>query len=385
MPRFLKTTLLLSAIALSIVGSTSVNAAEFLAPATEDGNVTVRSDEVRKNLYVVGGQVNVNGKTEGDLVAAGGVVAVAGEVSGDVAAASGTVMVTAPVQGDIRAVGGTFTVTAPVQGDVLVAGGSVTIGERASVTGDLLVAGGSVVVDGVIAGGARLAGGVVTVNGTIAGPLEVWADERLSFGESSNVTGPITYHGRAAADVAAGAKVGTINFQKIESPKEKWNNAPQALAGMFAIVRFIAMILFGLLVVRLARHRVTALGDAVRQDPWKHLGIGLAIAVGAPIVCVLLLMTVVGYLIAAVIGLSLLLGFAVSCAIAATIVGRTLLTYLQPARVRPLGWQEVVLGSFILSVLSFIPILGWIVAASIHLMAFGALVLAVKRDVVESA
>lgn len=140
--------------------------------------VTVPATETfDDNLYLLAGQVTVDGSVNGDLTAFGGLVQINGTVTGDLLVAGGRVLLVGTVDGDVRAAGGQVEITGSATGDVLVTGGQVTTFANSSIGGDMIVSGGQVTVDGDVDGSVVGNAGQYSSGGTIGGENNVTVRE----------------------------------------------------------------------------------------------------------------------------------------------------------------------------------------------------------------
>jgi hypothetical protein len=145
--------------------------------------VTVPATETwDDNLYLLGGQVTLDGNVNGDLTAFGGLVQINGNVTGDLLVAGGRVLLVGTVDGDVRAAAGQIELTGSATGDLLVTGGQVTTFANSTVGGDVIVSGGQVTVDGDVDGSVVGVAGQYSSSGTIGGENEVTVRENEQTG-----------------------------------------------------------------------------------------------------------------------------------------------------------------------------------------------------------
>ncbi len=363
------------ALALLLVFIASpVLAAEFIKP-DKTGNATI-SGEGHKNVYVAGSNVTVTSDIVGDLVAAGGNVIVQGAVGQDLMVAGGTLVINGWIGGDARIGGGNVTITGPVSGDVLIGGGNVTLAATAQISGDLIVGSGNIVVAAPIAGNVRIGGGTVQLNSKIGGEVFVAANESLTFGSQSMVLGKITYKGKNEAVVEQGAKISAINFQK-RNQKNKVLPAPLALGG--PIVWLLGIIVAGLLLLKFLPRRVAAIVDKSFDKPWTNLGVGLVFAIVLPVIGVLLCITIIGFytglILIAWLGLcALIVGI-----LEPFVLGVVILKWVK--KYDGLRWTALVTGAVVLTILSFVPFLGFLICVLIWLATFGAVLRIAKEGI----
>jgi len=373
-----KKVLLLVTLALAIiVPVTFASAADYLPKDKNSaGSVVVGGAENYHNLYVAGGSVLVNKVISGDLFAAGGSVNVAAEIGGDLFAVGGNVTVANPVSGDARLGGGNIVINAPVSGDVLAGGGTILFSSDAIVGGDLWIGGGVVNFTSRVAGDAKIAGGEVFINGFVAGQLEIQA-EKLIFGPEARVSGPISYKGSSEAIVQDGAQVGEIEFSRFKVESKSVSYAGFLL---FALLKFLTMLVAGLIVYRLSRKSSRAFVALGYKKFWSGLGLGLVGIIVTPVVAVILMITVVG----AFAGLILLFGFILSLMISAVyslmLIGATLEKWIRKEKEVRLTWLTVLWGVLAGEIIFFIPFVGGLVLFVFYLATFGTLLRSLRKS-----
>jgi hypothetical protein len=182
--------------------------------------------------------------------------------------------------------------------------------------------------------------------------------------------------------VQEGSRDSGIDIHKIESLCHKFS---RAWAGIFTVgflLKILAMMLAAWLFLKIRPRRFRQSIDSMYSKPWVNLGIGVVGLIAAPIISILLLFTFVGWYI----GLIALLIYGIlllaSGLVAAVFAGSLILKWLTKQQ-RQLDWQAVVIGVVALTILKFIPIIGWLVCAVLYLMAFGALVRMARDDIKE--
>jgi hypothetical protein len=365
----------LTLAAVAAFATYSAQAADFVAPTGDDGNVTINQTETHHNLYVAGGNVSVNSPTTGDLYAAGGAVSIDGTVEQDVVAAGGNVSISEPVNGDVRVGGGQVTINAPVKGDVLVGGGTVVLTDKASIGGELRASGGSVTVNGPVAGGAFLMGGTITLNSKINGMVKVTASKELVFGSHADIASEVSYIGAKAAVVNDGAKVSGVSFTEMKQHQRDTGKNKGFFGFLLGglVIKFFAIVIAGLLCLRLFRSQTHTITESMLRQPWMNLGIGFVAMVVVPIAVVIAFILIVGYYVALVALLLYILAMLTAGLMAAIFVGAWIVKLLTKKAHLTLDWQAVVIGTVVLILVKLIPIAGMLICAILFLMAFGAL------------
>lgn len=367
--------LFLAAIALAPVAL----AAEFKSAGKEDGNVSLPGGETHHNLYTAGGNVSVNSVITGDLVAAGGMVSVDGSVEDDAMVAGGTLYLNGSIGGNARVAGGNVTVASPIAGDLVIAGGNVTLSEKASIGGDLVIGGGNVIVNAPVRGSVRASGGNITINSRVEREVKVTATQKMTFGPRAEVLGAVSYRAPREAVIDQAARLSAVEFNQLE--KRDFGRHFAAILTIGFLIKLLAWIIAGLLLMKIRKQAVHAIVESVEKTPWRNLGYGLVSFIIIPIVLLLVFVTVVGYYAGIIASLWYVLMLVVANLVSSIVAGALILRWLnRPGESAP-AWQVVVIGVVALSVVKFIPILGWIVCGILLLMVLGAIMGMAKEKI----
>lgn len=134
------------------------------------------------------------------------------------------------------------------------------------------------------------------------------------------------------------------------------------------LAKFAVYFVLGLVVLALFPRRVDAVATSFRAHPWKAVFTGLLGLVALPVVCVLLVATLIGIP---------LLPVAALLVVAAGILGFTALAHhvgaALPLRIeRRTSALQLALGTAIVVLVTSIPLVGWMAWAAAALLAFGA-------------
>lgn len=358
-----------------------VIACVLLATAKSVGADEERSEGVLPaNVYLGGSSVRPTAPVKGDLFGAGGSVTVDQPVGRDVVVAGGDVQVKGPVGEDLRAAGGQVAVGGRVGGEALLAGGTVSLGPGSDVAGRAVLMGGHVIVAGHIGGGGRIYASKVSISGDVEGDLKVLAEE-IELLPGANIRGALNYASRKDIRIDPAARVaGTVTRE--EGP-EQWRTQPRDRGTGVGVWPFwllgliAAGALFVLVFPRFSEMAESRVGDA----PWASLGLGAAIAFAAPVVVVLLLVTIVGIPLAlafmAAYAIALLAGYLT----VAGYLGRRLASILRKGMEMTPGWRIGALAAalLVLGLVGMIPFVGALILLIALTLGTGAFVLQLFR------
>ncbi len=364
---------------LALTAALPAYAAEFFSPeGGKNSTITLPASDTHHNLYTAGGNVIINSRTTGDLYTAGGMVKVIGDVETDAVIAGGNIDISGKIGGDLRVAGGNISINNSVGSDLLAAGGNVYVSESSSVAGDFVAGGGNVELNAPVSGIARIGGSEITINSQINGEVWVTANKQLIFGPKAQVSGKINYYGNSDPIIRDGAKVGTIERHAL--PQRNFNHRlfARSLFGVGIVVSLIAWLLAALLFMYLFKPELLHATNMMHTEPWANFGIGFVTLIVTPILFVLLLLSIFGYVIAFFVFISYLFLLMLSCLVAAVFVGRWIYGYID-RNATGLTWHAVVIGVIAFKIITWIPVLGWIVGFVLSISAFGVILRMARR------
>lgn len=335
---------------------------------------TVYMAENRTNLrdaYFFGGTVTIDAPVENDLIAAGGDVTINGDVTGDLMATGGEVVIRSNVGETMRTAGGNVTISGHINRDLLIAGGNVRITKDASISGDVLFAGGNVRIEGPVQGKLYGNGGEVFVNSTINGNIEGNFGQ-LTLGSNAKVAGDLLYTAEEEATVVDGAEIaGKQEFKPIERQER-----PTGLAAAFSTASlyklFVMDIVGSLLFVFLLPVLTKRVLEKAIDSPFNAAGSGLLTLIAMPLLSFILLVLVwLGFASFLLYGLLLILALFFS----KLLLGWWVIKwwYARNKTEYVLDWKAAIAGSVLMFVLLLIPIIGWLAACVLYLIALGGL------------
>ncbi|MDI3339400.1 MAG: hypothetical protein QJR03_02590 [Sphaerobacter sp.] len=352
-----------------IGGMPAARAAEFRSGPSPSLAADAR---VNDDLYITGGTVTVNGQVTQDLLAAGGTVTVNGPVDGNVNIAGGTVTITGPVGGTVRVAGGSVTIDAAVARDVVVTAGTATISASARVGQDLIVGSGMVAVDGPVGRDVRGGAGDLRINNTVGRDVRVDLDGRLTLGSNARIQGDLRYSADAPATMASGATVtGTTIYDR---PPEESSTARVLRWLRATLLRLAWALLAGTALVLLLPRTTRQVTDTLRERPAISLGWGVGALIIAPILAILLAVTVIGVPLALILLGLYLLALYLSQVVVGITLGRVLVSGRELSRVQL--WLAMLIGVTVVVLFRLLPIpFGWSfwVSLIIACLALGAI------------
>lgn len=342
--------------------------------AQQAGQTVVKRGVIERDLYAVGGAVDVRADARGDVVVAGGRVVIEQRVAQDVLAAGGTVDIAAEVLDDVRAAGGTVILRGPISGDAIAAGGTVLLTPEGAVGERAWLAGGTVEIAGRVGTQLKASAGRITISGTVDGDVDLIGDE-IVVSATARITGSLTYRSQREARIDPAAQV-QGGITRIPLPR-------RSLAARIA-TRLLVLATLGLLgavLILIFPRFAASTGGVVRGEPWKALAVGLVVLIGTPIAAIAALATVVGAALGVVTAVAFGLSLVIGVLAGALAVGETIVGALRGAGEATTGERvaAVLAGLVILMVLALLPVVGGAVWLAALLFGLGGFQIAAHR------
>lgn len=343
------------------------------APGSQNG-----TEPIAQNVYLAGGTVNVSNPVHGDLLAAGGTTIISGKVDEDILAVGGTVSMLGGGAQDVRIAGGNVTIGGKIDGEVMVAGGQVSVMPETTITKDSYLVGGTLVFAGVESGNLTVSGREIRIDGMVNGNLTIPRAEKVTFGPKAVVKGSVEYSAPQEATIENGAQISASPvFHKIESPTKEKRAAFFGFVKTMFFLKLIAILAAAYLLWYTRRRDVSAVIENVYKHFWGALLRGFAILILVPIAGIILLFTVVGWIPAGAMLATYVALLLLVSPLAAIVATSFIMTLFKKGH-SDLPWYAILGGVIVLSLISFIPFVGWLVRFVIYLVALGATVSVLK-------
>jgi cytoskeletal protein CcmA (bactofilin family) len=344
------------------------------------GNEVRLADALGEDLYAAAGSVEVLASVDGDAVLAAGSVRISGDITGDVMAAAGQVVMEGGVGDDLRAAGGQVVVSGFVTDHAVLAGGSVLLTNTSAVAGRVWASGGTVEVSGQVGGDLKVMGGTVRIAGQVEGDVEVTARE-LRVEPEAVIGGDLIWRGTGEPDIAEEARI----FGDILVEEPEADGMPPELAegpGPGArVMAILALFLAAAGLSWLAPGLVARAGESLRDAPVSTLLWGAVALVMTPVVVIILLVTVIGWLLALLLIAAWLFGLVLAVLLGLTAVADGLLRrgFGEDGRFPARRLLALLVLAAALVLLRTVPVVGGLVTLVLLLAGLGCLVNLFRR------
>lgn len=317
------------------------------AAQIEGGNQFVLpvGESVMGNLYVGSGSASILGQVVGDLYIAAGNTVISGQVTDDLVIVGGNTTVNGNVGGDVRVIGGQVLITGTVGGDIMVIAGTLNAG------GETL-------------GDVDFIGTTFTLSPTamVGGDVTYRSDRRGNISEGAYVAGDLIY------DKTLAQRLGITG-----AGNESFKTTLLALFGAWLFLKLL-MIVFGALVIYwLLSEPLLRVVKTALKTPARLMVMGFATLVAVPVLVVILAVTVIGVPLAILIACGYGVGLMLAKLMSGAVLGAWAEKYLRKRSELRVTWQNVLLGTVALFVLSYIPVLGWVLTLALMVLVLGTL------------
>lgn len=335
-------------------------------------DITVAKDEVIQGPYIqAGDNITISGTINGDAYVAGSMVTIDGTIKGDLMTAGGAVTIKGEVTDDVRAAGGMVTIDGQVGKNITAIGGTITLGSDADVDGSIVAIGGTLAHLGNVDGNVLVYGERATLAGRVGGDIKTHTPT-VVVTKTAVLDGNLDYTSNQEASVSAQAKiVGTV--QRTATAKALTQVVPRAGRGFlfrFHLLSYLSMLLLGCVLLRLAPRQMAAVSKLIGEQPWRGLGLGLLGLVLIPAVVVLLMFTVIGVPLAALIGVVYVLLLTASSLFSGLFLGQKIFDL---ANLKENRYAMMVVGLLILQLVLALPTIGGLVRFLSILATTGAI------------
>jgi hypothetical protein len=351
--------------------------------------VLIEDDVVDESIVAAGEKVTVDSTVKGDVVIAGGTVTVSGVIEGDLIVAGGNIVIDADIQGDLRAAGGTIEFSGKVGKNMTVFGGNVTVKEGASIAGDAVFGAGIVTFDGSVGRDVWGGAGSATVGANIGRDFSFNATGKddgsvLQLTKTAAIGRDFIHNDRSNITKAKEVTIGGEDKTVAVAAGSARDLLARYASGAYFYGRIISLFslwVLGLVALWVIRPVILRTAEAMNQRVGWHLLTGFVAIFAIPLAMLLLLLTIIGAPLTAIVGASVIILFFFSKVVLSLWVGMKLMN--DPSLTAGQREQKLLgtflLGAFLVILVGSLPVVGWILVGVGMLVAFGALLWIVKK------
>lgn len=355
-------------ILLIFVGSKAQAFTQFRSgsSATVAANETVDS-----TMFIGGRDVNIYGTINGDLFCGAQNLNISGTVNGDVICGAQTINLSGHVTGDIRVGAQTINFTGMIDGNATIAAQTLNTDTKSIIKNDASIAGTDLNLNGKIVRDLAAGGANTTLGGEVGRDIK-HGGKQLTLLSTAKVGGGIDYTSNDMINMQSGAKVGGSVTHKY--PQKRHVDFPRVAAFSGAVALFVALMLLikSFVLTALFPRFVHSVSTQGLRRPWWALLTGFLASIVAPIIGVLLFVTVIGIPLAITLLVFWVLTSLLSGWFAAYWLGRMIMR----SQTNPL--MIIFVGALVLLILIMVPYIGFFVLMLAFWMGMGMILLELK-------
>ena len=363
---------------------TTIAALTFAATLAQAENFTHTNGG---DSFTAGAGISQTYDANRDVFAAGDVVTTRGRIADDLHVAGMDVNIDTVTGADLYAMGATVSIRADVAEDLAAMGYSVRLSTGSIVAGNARMMGRAVTVDGSVVGALSAVGAEVTVNGTIEGDAWIVAD-KIRFGPDAQILGSLVYSTDTPLNIPETVITeDRIRFEEWEgSPvlsqmRRTWDNAEMPMMPTFIslfsafLISLAFFIAIGSIFLAFTPKHIAKMRREIAGRPGHIflLGIlGLSMLFGlVPITA----LTIVGLPFVPIAILLIVLAWTLGYVLAAYAIAIRVFLGISETENPSLLIRLTVLAIAIciVTLLNFIPFIGWVINYSLVLLGIGAM------------
>ncbi|EKD55974.1 MAG: hypothetical protein ACD_58C00324G0006 [uncultured bacterium] len=332
--------------------STNVKAMDFAFPSEDSSS----------------GIINQSKEVNGNFLGAANKIILDSNIGDDAFLFANSITQNGKVLGNLF-IGAQFVdVTNEVGRDLFVGAYDISIGEKSIINGSAYLGSKSQTISGTIKGNLYSGATNLEINGTIEGDIHANV-ENLSLGSQSTIKGKIYYTSNNEIKISEGAKYGSVEKKSPSSVSSSDNFKNTLNAKLLAL---FSTLLIGAVIITLFSKKSTQIAQNITTKFWSSLGWGFVVLFVVPIICLVLLITLIGAQLSLLVMAIYILLIGLTKIFAGLALGNLLCKNKWS-----LIWS-ITLGTVVLTIISLIPYLSEVTTFLVLLLGLGSIFLVIK-------
>lgn len=343
--------------------------------ARADDSYVLAKDQVHDGVLAKSAErITIEGTVNGDLWVAASQIDITGEVRGNVYAVGSRVIIRGNVMGSVHALGSEVRLDRSIAGSVYAAGSLVATEEEVQIGRTTGLAGSDVMIHGKLAGQLFAGASRMELRGQIGSGARLAASE-VVLSNSATVGGDLRYTSRLDAVIPNDKAISGKVIREMPPEDQRTENWSQRVVD--SLIGLIMSVVTAVAVLALWGDTLVERAQLFRQLPIRTFGRGVFFTILVPVVCLLVMITLIGLPLGIILGLLYAVVLMVAPTAAGLVVGLQLIqppheSSRQPAYGAKL--QATVLGLLIISIVGFVPLLGPVFTLFVYLVGVGVII-----------
>lgn len=338
-----------------------------------------KDEVVEGNLYFNANSIDIEGKVLGDVIGIASNLKINGEVSGDIIGIYQNSNINGKVDGNIRAISNFFNVSGYVGKNLNLLSESFVLEENGNIEQDILFSSLNTELNGKVGSNVHGYSNNVIIRGEIGKNLNLIMDKnkkrnyisKLQIDESAIINGDIDYKSGTEAIIKSQNIKGSVNKQEPSGDVYKKVSAEKFLFS------FLSMLFSALLINFLFRKKMEKLKNIIIKQHYKLSGWGFALLFLTPIICLLLMLTIVALPIALITLVLWIISLFISGIISASALGNYIFKLINKEKINEN--LKISVGVLLVCLLTSIPYVGWIFSLLTIIIGLGSIYYLIKN------
>lgn len=340
--------------------------------------VIVGEDQViDSNYYAAGQDIEIYGTVNGDLFLAGqNIVVDSDNINGDIFAAGSNITIKGDINGSVRLAGQRGMVEGKVARNLMFFGQSLKIEKDAVVVGHANFWGQLFNVAGKVEGNLEGGAEKIFLSGEVQDNVELYLADKgnIELTDQAKVGGRLLYRGFNEIGINQNAEIaGGIFFDKMM--RQQKPGSGNMAGGIFfgILMKLFAILIAGALLLYFWPKFLPNMQIKANKAKGKMFLIGLVSLILAPIVVIVLFITIIGIPIAL---LALLVWF-ILLYVASVLTAWLIASFVQEKMFKKSKWSApmiLTIGALLYMIIGLIPFIGWIFVGIFYCIALGTLI-----------
>lgn len=372
-----KCIIILLLIGMIMLLSSNVGASENY-PSNYNGEekVILKGEVIEKDLYTSGSRVKNEGLVKGDLIAASYEFENIGEVQRDLILAAQFAQISGEIKGDFRIAALDLKMDGKVNGNSTIIASTFLQSSKGTIGGSAVGFAEEGEFNGTVNGDIRGSYETLIVNASVKGDIRVNAGE-LILGPKAKIEGNVFY----TSDINLSEREGSQVLGRIvrkDPPVIKKNleieKTFEFVKWIFRGIGLLSILLMGAILSFVVPNKTKELGEMIQRRPLYVIGVGIVGLIVIPVLSIFSLITIIGI----PLGIILLAFYLLLLYLGKLVLGIWLGQRILNKEKSPI--YHVLLGTLIISILGFLPYVGFIVKFASVILGIGAILLSLYES-----
>ena len=349
-------------------------------------------DVIEGNLYAGSQVITIDGTVQGDVICGAQTLIINGTVQGDVICGAQSILINGEINGNVRVAGDTISLNGNVERNVMAFGASIVLGSGSDIGGELFMAGAFEEIRGRVNGDVHGVASSMQISGEINGDLKMKLDKRvakdfkgilkdynpLTISDEAKISGNVYYISGVQGHISDQAEISGEVGHSFPDKKDKTKSL--VFFGIFgSIYSLFSALVVGLVLVSIWDKQTITITDRMLKKTGGVIGRGVIAMFIIPIVCLLLLVTLIGIPLAGIIFTLWAIAIYLSKILVGVLAGRKIMEKLWNKKKNSIIWAMII-GVLIIWLITSIPLVGWIVALVAIWWGLGGMWIFIKKE-----